>query len=146
MAQVIGNLTRDPELRQTPAGQSVCSVGIATNRSWNDSSGQKQEQAEFHNIVVWGKLAEICAQYLTKGQKAYFSGRLQTREWESQDGQKRRTTEIIADQMIMLSPGKGTGAASPNPAPEPGPATEAKNDKKDEDEGLEKIDVNDLPF
>ncbi len=137
---LIGNLTRDPELRQTPSGQSVATIGLATNRSWTDNTGNKQEQAEFHNIVVWGKLAEICAQYLQKGQKAFFSGRLQTRDWEGQDGQKRRTTEIIADNMIMLSPGKGaTGAGAAPSTPAPGPAASA-------DDGVEKIDVNDLPF
>ncbi|MCX6807742.1 MAG: single-stranded DNA-binding protein [Patescibacteria group bacterium] len=138
LAQIIGNLTRDPELRQTPNGQSVCTVGVATNRSWTDQSGQKQEQAEFHNVVVWGKLAEICAQYLKKGQKVYFAGRMQTREWEGQDGQKRRTTEIVADQMIMLSSGKG-GEKANAAAVEAGPAAGTDDD-------IEKINVNDLPF
>lgn len=107
--QIIGNLTRDPELKQIPSGQSVCTVGLATNRIWKDKSGEKKEQVEYHNVVVWGKLAEICGQYLKKGQKAYFEGRLQTRDWEGQDGVKRYRTEIVAENMIMLGGGRGAG-------------------------------------
>ena len=94
-AQIIGNLTRDPELRQTGSGQSVTSFGVATNRVWKDASGAKQEEVEFHNVVAWGRVAEICAQYLRKGSKVYIEGRLRTRDWEGQDGQKLHTTEII---------------------------------------------------
>lgn len=99
---LIGNLTRDPESRQIPSGQTVCSFGLATNRTWKDQSGNKQEAVEFHNVVVWGKLAEICAQYLAKGRKTFIEGRLQTRDWEGQDGVKRNRTEIIAENMILL--------------------------------------------
>ncbi|MBU4315506.1 single-stranded DNA-binding protein [Patescibacteria group bacterium] len=105
-AMVIGNLTRDPELRQTGSGQAVCSFGVATNRTWKDASGEKQEQTEFHNIVAWGKLAEIINQYLKKGNKIFVEGRLQTRDWEGQDGVKRYRTEIVAENMVMLG-GKG---------------------------------------
>jgi len=101
-AQIIGNLTRDPELRQIPGGQVVATFGIATNFSWNDQSGQKQQKVEFHNIVAWRKLGEICGQYLKKGSKIFIEGRLQTRDWEGEDGVKRYRTEIIADNMIML--------------------------------------------
>src|SRR3989339_1068835 len=101
-ACLLGNLTRDPEVRQTPSGQSVCSFGLATNRSWTDQTGNRQEKAEFHNIVAWGKLADICGQYLSKGKKIYVEGRLQTRDWEGQDGVKRYRTEIVAENMIML--------------------------------------------
>lgn len=101
-ATLIGNLTRDPEFRTTPNGQSVVSFAIATNHSWLDTNKQKQEKAEFHNIVAWGKLAEICNQYLKKGRKVYIDGRLQTRDWQGQDGVKRYRTEIVADNMIML--------------------------------------------
>ncbi|MDD4352340.1 MAG: single-stranded DNA-binding protein [Candidatus Gracilibacteria bacterium] len=100
--QLIGNLTQDPEVRQTPNGQNVCSVSLATNRSWTDGSGQKQEKAEFHNIVLWGKLAEITGQYLRKGAKVYIEGRLETRNWEAQDGTRRYKTEVVAESMIML--------------------------------------------
>lgn len=100
---LIGNLTRDPEVRTTTNGKSVASVSIATNRIWTDQNGQKQKQAEFHNIVFWGKLADIAGQYLKKGQKTYIEGRLQTREWTGQDSIKRYRTEIVAENMIMLS-------------------------------------------
>jgi len=100
--QLIGNLTRDPEMKQIPGGQVVTSFGIATNFTWTSKTGEKQNKTEFHNIVVWGKLAEICGQYLRKGSKAYVEGRLQTRDWEGEDGVKRYRTEIIADNMIML--------------------------------------------
>ena len=101
-AQLIGNLTKDPEVRQTSSGQAVASFSIATNFTWNDQNGQKQEKTEFHSIVAWRKLAEICGQYLKKGSKVYIEGRIQTREWEGEDGVKRYRTEIVADNMIML--------------------------------------------
>lgn len=103
---LIGNLTRDPELRYTPSGTAVCTFGLATNREWVDASGQKQEGAEFHNIVAWAKLAEICSQLLFKGRKAYVSGRIQTRNWQGQDGAERTKTEIVIDEMIAFGEGK----------------------------------------
>lgn len=100
---LIGNLTRDPELRYTPSGTPVCSFGLATNRSWVVSnSEERQEETEFHSIVAWSKLAELCAQLLAKGRKIYIEGRLQTRSWESQNGEKRTKTEIVAEDMIIL--------------------------------------------
>lgn len=99
---LIGNLTRDPELRYTPQGTPVCTIGLATNRAWTDSGNQKQESTEFHRIVAWNKLAELCSQLLFKGRKVYFEGRLQTRNWTGQDGQERQTVEIIASDMIVL--------------------------------------------
>ena len=119
-AMIIGRLTRDPEVRTTPSGQSVCSFGVATNRVWTDQSGQKQEKVEFHNIVAWRRLAEICGQYLKKGRQVYIDGRLQTREWVGQDGNKRQRTEIITENMIMLgSPGGNTGGNAPATPPPP---------------------------
>jgi len=100
--QLIGNLTRDPEMKQIPGGQTVTSFGLATNFTWTDSSGEKQSKAEFHNLVAWRKLAEICGQYLRKGSKIYAEGRIQTRDWEGEDGVKRYRTEITLDNMIML--------------------------------------------
>lgn len=100
--QLIGNLTRDPEMKQIPGGQVVATFGVATNFSWNDQSGQKQTKTEFHNIVAWRKLAEICGQYLKKGSKVFVEGRLQTRSWDGEDGTKRYRTEIVLDNMIML--------------------------------------------
>lgn len=100
-AIICGNLTRDPEERTLPSGQPVSSFAVATNRVWTDADGQKQEQAEFHNVVAFGKLAEICNQYLSKGRLVYVEGRLQTRTWEGQDGVKRNRTEIVAETMQM---------------------------------------------
>lgn len=146
-AMIIGNLTRDPELKTTATGKTVASFGVATNHSWTDQSGQKQEKAEFHNIVAWGKLAEICGQFLGKGRKVYVEGRLQTREWEGQDGQKRNRTEIVADNMIMLDrSGAGAGAAAganmaaAPVASQPAPAAAAPSGGSDE------IRVEDIPF
>lgn len=107
--QLIGNLTRDPELRYTPTGAAVCTIGLATNRQWATEGGDKKEEAEFHKIVAWNKLAEICSQLLSKGRRVYFEGRLATRSWQGQDGQQRQTTEIVASDMIILD-NKGIGA------------------------------------
>jgi len=100
--QLIGNVTRDPELRQIPGGQTVASFSVATNFTWTDQSGQKQERAEFHNIVAWRKLAEIIGQYVKKGTKVYVEGRIQTRDWEGEDGVKRYRTEVVAENVIIL--------------------------------------------
>jgi single-strand DNA-binding protein len=107
---LIGNLTRDPEIRYTPGGTAVCTFGVATNRSWTPSDGsQTQEETEYHRIVAWSKLAEICSQLLFKGRKVYCEGRIQTRKWNGQDGAERVTTEIVIDNMIVLSPPKNDG-------------------------------------
>lgn len=100
--ELIGNLTRDPELRYTPQGTPVCSFGLATNRSWTTDSGEKKEEAEFHRIVAWNKLGELCSQLLTKGRKIYVEGRLANRSWTGQDGAQRNITEIIINDMIIL--------------------------------------------
>ena len=99
---LIGNLTRDPELRYTPSGTAVCTFGLATNRAWTTDAGEKKEDVEFHRIVAWGKLAELCSQLLFKGRKTYLEGRVQTRDWTGQDGVQRRTTEIVISDMIVL--------------------------------------------
>jgi len=101
-AMVIGNLTRDPEIKTIPSGSTVASFSVATSFVWKDAAGQKQEKVEYHNIVAWKRLAEICGQYLKKGSKIYIEGRLQTRDWTGQDGVKKYRTEIIAENMIML--------------------------------------------
>jgi single-strand DNA-binding protein len=107
---LIGNLGRDPEVRSTPSGQPVASFTLATSRRWRDKNGQKQEQTEWHQIVVWGKQAEIAGQYLTKGKQIYVEGRLQTRSWDDkQSGEKRYRTEIVCDNFQMLSSGGGGG-------------------------------------
>lgn len=148
---IIGNLTRDPEVRTTTTGRTVASFGVATNRSWTDASGQRQEKAEFHNIVAWGKLAEICGQYLNKGRKVYIEGRLQTREWEGQDGAKRNRTEIVAENMIMLDRGQGQGGAgaagTATEAAAVGTATETdQQPAAAAGSGEEEIRVEDIPF
>jgi single-strand DNA-binding protein len=99
---LIGNLTRDPELRYTPQGTAVCTMGLATNRSWVTDNGEKKEETEWHRIVAWNKLAELCSQLLFKGRRIYVEGRLQTRQWTAQDGNQRQATEIVIEDMIIL--------------------------------------------
>lgn len=107
---LIGNLTGDPELRYTPQGTAVTTFSVATNRNWTDQSGQQQEDVEFTRCVAWSKIAEICAQLLFKGRKVFIEGRLQTREWEGQDKSKRRTTEVVVENMIALGAPQGVEA------------------------------------
>ena len=104
---LIGNVVRDPEIRTIPSGQSVASISIATNRSWNDNAGQLQKAVEYTDIVAWGKLAEIAGQILKKGRRLYVEGRLQTRNWDGQDGVKRYKTEVIASDLIVLDKPQG---------------------------------------
>lgn len=151
-AMIIGFLTRDPEIRTTPNGKTVASFSIATNFIWTDQSGQKREKAEFHNIVAWARLAEICGQYLKKGSKIYLEGRLQTRDWVGQDGVKRYRTEIIAENMIMLDR-SGAGSRSPlgrdeqPPIPaEPVINVEEASAASEENQGEEEIKVENIPF
>lgn len=99
---LIGNLTRDPELRYTPTGAAVCTIGLATNRSWVTDSGEKKEETEFHRVVAWNKLAELCSQLLAKGRKVYVEGRLRTSAWQATDGSQRTSTEIVIEDMIVL--------------------------------------------
>lgn len=149
--QLIGNITRDPEVRQIPGGQSVATFGLATNLRWRDQSGEMQNKTEFHNIVAWRKLAEICGQYLRKGSKIYIEGRIQTRDWEGEDGVKRYRTEIVADNMIMLDrKGENLPEVS-NESREPAGIAEKASKKKDADpvpvegDGAD-VDIDDLPF
>lgn len=161
--ELIGNLTRDPELRYTPSGAAVASFGIATNRSYV-VEGERKEEVDFHKIVAWNKLAELCAQLLKKGIRVFVSGRLQYREWEPQEGGKRRDAEIVLEDMIILTP-KGDGGeeyveaksepkpqpeaeeapkepeSSKKPEPEPELAEEAPTPKADE-----VVSEEDLPF
>ncbi|HWV38756.1 MAG TPA: single-stranded DNA-binding protein [Vulgatibacter sp.] len=107
---LIGNLGADPEMRYTPGGQAVANFRMATTDSWADkSSGQRQERTEWHRVVAWGKLAELCGEYLKKGRQCYVEGRLQTREWQDKEGQKRYTTEIVASQIVFLGGRDGGG-------------------------------------
>ena len=120
-AMLIGNLTRDPETRTTGSGQTVSNFGLATSRSWKDQSGQLQERTEFHNIVAWGRLAELCGQYLSKGRKVWVEGYLQTRDWVGEDGAKHYKTEIIAENIIFLDRPPSSAGATPLNAPIPTP-------------------------
>jgi len=140
-AIVFCNLTRDPELRSLPSGTQVCSFGLATNRIYNDRDGKRQEQTEFHNIVVFGRQAENCAKYLHKGNGAYVEGRLQTQSWE-QDGQKKYRTEIVADT-VQFGP-KGDGGGSSSAAPQKEATAESAPSMPDYPE--EEINPEDIPF
>jgi single-strand DNA-binding protein len=113
---IVGRLGQDPELKYTPSGAAVCNFTVATSESWADKSGQKQERTEWHRIVVWGKIAELCNQYLAKGRQCYLEGSLQTRSWDAKDGSKRYTTEINARTVQFLggaSAGAGANAGAP---------------------------------
>ncbi len=107
---LIGNLGQNPEIRHTPGGQAICTLSIATNESWTDKNGQKQEKTEWHRVVVFGKLAELCGQYLQKGRQAYIEGKLQTRSWQDKDNQTKYTTEVVAQTIQFLGGNAGAGA------------------------------------
>lgn len=145
-ALLIGNLTRDPESRTTPNGQVVTTFSVATSRVWTNQSGERQEKSDFHNIVTWGKLAEIVSKYLAKGRRVYVEGRLQTRDWEGQDGVKRYRTEIVADNVIMLDkPSGSSGAFSPAGSGEK--YSPAGNDQPNPPEPQEpEIQLENIPF
>lgn len=166
---LIGNLTRDPELRYTPSGAAVCTFSVATNRYYVASDGNKKEETEFIKIVSWNKLAELCSQLLAKGRKVYVEGRLQTRSWETPDGQNKQTTEVVIDDMRILDSRKdfdGGGAVEEvaiEPVKDTEPVVEEEKEKvskveeedkdkkddkkkgKDKEEG-EDVDLDDLPF
>lgn len=160
--QLIGNLTRDPELRYTPTGAAVCSFGIATNRTWKTETGEKHEESEFHNIVAWNKLAELCSQFLVKGRKVYVEGRLSTRSWQAQDGSQKSRTEVVIDDMILLdSAGNAVSAKKAESAPLPEedmpemaeepkssgqPAKKKVEPKKQVEEVEDEVMPDDIPF
>jgi len=149
---LIGNLTRDPNLRYTPSGTPVCSFGLATNRSWTPAEGgERVEKAEFHNVVAWGKLAEICGQLLHMGDKVYVEGRIQTRDWKTEDGAERRITEIVIENMILLSSRRGGSAEMGDegmPTEEnKTKVTKVKKEEVAEASAPEAVDVSDeIPF
>lgn len=156
--QLIGNLTRDPELRYTPNGTAVCSFGLATNRSWVTDTGEKREETEFHRIVAWNKLAELCSQFLVKGRKVYVEGRLATRNWTTKEGVQRTTTEVVIDNMILLDQRRTgqeeTSEEAKIPEVSDKEETEAKVKKesksakkeKKEEESQEEVTPDDIPF
>ena len=114
---LVGHLGGDPEMRYTSSGTPVTNFSLATNERWNNQDGERQERTEWHKIVTWSKLAEISNQYLTKGQLVFIEGRIQTREWDDRDGNKRRTTEIIASEMRMMSPRSSDGPRQESDGP-----------------------------
>jgi len=151
---LIGNLTRDPELRYTPQGTPVCTFGLATNRSWQPTNGERQEETEFHRIVAWNKLAELCSELLFKGRKVFVEGRLQTRNWTDAQGQERTTVEIVIDNMIVLDSKRKDGEAEYVPEEVPAePAPVAAKAKKVEtehrpgaDQPVAEVNPDDIPF
>ena len=147
-AIIMGNLTRDPELRNTPGGQQVASFAVATNRSWQDASGERKEAADFHEVVAWGKLAELTAQYLSKGRKVLVVGRIQNQTWEK-DGVKRNRTEIVASDISFLdSRGSGEGGFTPAEPSAPSESAPSKSDDvviEDLDDDS-KVNLDDIPF
>lgn len=149
---LIGNLTRDPELRYTPNGVAVCSFGLATNRQWTTEAGEKKEDAEFHRIVAWNKLAELCSQLLTKGRKVFVEGRLQTRSWTGQDGAQRSSTEVVIDDMIILDSRRTTEVESApaetgvKSAPVAPPVAPATVEPAPQEAPTETVNADDIPF
>ena len=148
---VLGNLTRDPETRALPSGQNVVNFAVATNRIWNDKTGTRQTDTQFHNVVVFGKMADICSKYLNKGKMVLVEGRIQTRSWDAQDGTKKYRTEIVAEAIQLgPRPGGADGASltsSPaNPAGHKPQVTKETEDIPVIEQNTEEIDVSDIPF
>lgn len=160
-AILVGRLTRDPDMRTTPSGQSVATLSMATNNFWTDKSGTKQEKTEFHNVVLWGRLAEIAGQYLTKGQECFVEGRLQTREYTAKDGTQKKITEIVGENMQLGNRAQGAGSqggyqggANRSAAPAAAGAGAAQKSAPAEeeiptinlDDEKEEIKIEDVPF
>ena len=144
--QLIGNLTAEPEVRETPNGQKVATFSIATNRKWKDASGMLQEDTEFHNCVAWRGLADIAEQYMHKGKKVYVEGYLKTRSWDDTAGVKRYKTEIVADNVILLgAPGQGESNSYANPMTDAAPS-EPTAPRKAKPKAEEEISIEDIPF
>ncbi len=140
---LIGHLGRDPEVRYTPDGAAVATFGLATSENWTDKNGSRQEHTEWHNIVAWGKLADLCKKYLVKGRQVYIEGRVRSRDWTDREGNKRRTTEVIASQIVLL--GSRTQSADAGVQPmEPASRTSAEPDQQVFDDGG--ITDSDIPF
>ena len=152
---LVGRLTRDPDMRTTPGGQSVVTISMATNNFWTDKSGTRQEKTEFHNVVLWGRLAEIAGQYLTKGQECFIEGRMQTREYTAKDGTQRRITEVVGESMQLGSRAQGTsqGGAPRTPVAQGSnnqtgaqPPVEEEIPTINLDDEKDEIKIEDVPF
>ncbi|MBI4948174.1 single-stranded DNA-binding protein [Candidatus Berkelbacteria bacterium] len=145
-AEILGNLTRDPELRTIASGQSICTFAVATNRRWRDKDGNTKEDTQYHEISIWGKQGELASQMLSKGKKVYIEGRLQTSSWEGTDGAKRSKTEIVAENFIPLAP-KGDGASFDIVGAVSGEEdAPKKSSKKAETAPADEINLDDIPF
>ncbi len=143
---IIGNLTRDPELRTLPSGAPVATFGVATNRVWKNQNGEKQEEVQFHNIVLFGRQAEIAQQYLKKGSSVFLEGRVQTRTWDAQDGSKRSKTEIVAERM-QLGPRRTESQSSRAPQTEPAKTGGVQKEELETIEyPSEEINPEEIPF
>lgn len=145
---LLGNLGADPEVKKFPSGQTMAFFSLATSNAWTNREGQKQEHTEWHRIVVWGKLAETCAEYLSKGKKAYVEGRAQTRSWEDEKGQKRYTTEIVANQVLFLGDKpteKKTSSYTNEPAFGRSSDSSAQNPQS-ESSATSETEADDIPF
>lgn len=147
---LLGNLTRDPELKYTPAGTAVCTFGLATNRSWTTQDGQTKEEAQYHRIVAWQKLAELCSKLLTKGRKVYAEGRITYREYTDKNGQQRNITEIVLDDFIVFSDGKknemGEEDMSETSSKEEHSEAESMDETPAQSENDEDVNPDDIPF
>ena len=140
-----GNLTRDPELKALPSGMQVCEMGMATNRVWKDKNGAKQDSTDYHNVVIYGKSAELIKQYLKKGNGVYIEGRIQTRSWDAQDGTKKYRTEIIADN-FQFGPKGGSMGGAPAASSASAPAAAATQEKSEIEYPDEEVNADDIPF
>lgn len=158
---LIGNLTRDPEMRYTPQGAAVCTFGVATNRNWTTDTGEKKEDVEFHNVVAWNKLAEICSQLLKKGRKVFVEGRLSTRSWQGQDGTQKQRTEVVISDMVILDKKEAGEDGMDIPEPQSAPVEESqepvekksksktasvKDSGEAKEEKVEEVSEEDIPF
>lgn len=152
---LIGNLTRDPEMRYTPQGTAVCTFSVATNRSWTTDTGEKKDEVDFHNVVAWNKLAEICSQLLKKGRKVYVEGRLTTRSWQAQDGTQKQRTEVVISDMVILDKKDDAGSADlgesmiesqVSPDEVPAKAEKPKKVKEEPEEVSSDVGEEDIPF
>jgi len=140
---LVGRLTRDPEIRTTPTGQSVATIGMATNNFWTDKGGQKQEKTEFHTVILWGRQAEIAGQYLTKGQELFVEGRLQTREYAAKDGSQRRVTEVVGENMQLGSRTQGSTAGGSTPRSQSNASASNRNAAPVQEEEIPTINLDD---
>lgn len=150
---LVGRLTRDPEIRTTTSGQSVATIGMATNRYWTDKGGQKQEKTEFHTVILWGRQAEIAGQYLAKGQELFIEGRLETREYTAKDGSQRRVTEVVGENMQLgaRAAGSAAGPGAPRTSPTAPPSRSAAPAAEEEIPTInlddeKEIRIEDVPF